>query len=212
MEIETLNPFIIKILISVREEDSISSISKRIGLSYGWTHKWVAELIKNGILKQRWRGVILQADNKLYQRILKFIRANISEISLYYSSLTLFGIRYCFTKTDAVYFWTEGRYNIARYRGFYPVFVKIKKEDYPLFLWYCRKLNLRINAKTGIFYAPSIVENFKFTKKEGYLIEPLSETIRFMQDNIYNFEPALEMVDELYQQGLKIHYRELKDL
>ena len=48
MNINTINPHVIKILISVRENDSISSISKRIGLSYGWTHKWVVELVKEG--------------------------------------------------------------------------------------------------------------------------------------------------------------------
>jgi predicted transcriptional regulator len=56
MKIELLNPHVIKILISLRKEDSISSISKRINLSYGWTNKWVNELIKEGILKEKWRG------------------------------------------------------------------------------------------------------------------------------------------------------------
>jgi len=37
MNIELLNPYVMKILISLRNQDSISSISKRIGLSYGWT-------------------------------------------------------------------------------------------------------------------------------------------------------------------------------
>src|SRR3989344_4477367 len=194
MNINTINPHVIKILISVRENDSISSISKRIGLSYGWTHKWVVELVKEGILKEKWRGVVLQKDNKSYKEILKFIRNNISPTSLYYSVLNLFGIEYCFTKTDAVYFWTEGRYNIARYREYYPIFIKIKPADYSIFLWYCKKLNLKVNAKNGVFYSPEIVDKFKFTKKEEYLIEPLNETISFMKQNIYNFEPALEIV------------------
>src|SRR3989344_1143926 len=166
MNIDTINPYVIKILISVRNKDSISSISKRIGLSYGWTHKWAGELIKEGILKERWKGVVLQKDNKSYQEILKFIRNNLSETGLYYSVLGLFGIEYCFTKTDAVYFWTDGRYNIARYREYYPIFIKIKSEDYPTFLWYCKKLNLKINAKRGVFYSPEKVNKLRFAKKE----------------------------------------------
>src|SRR3990172_9035085 len=113
MKIELLNPYVIKILISLRKEDSISSISKRIGLSYGWTNKWVGELIK--------------------ERILNFIKENLNDVNFYYSVLNLFGIEYCFTKTDAVYVWTEGRYNIARYKEFYPIFVKIQRKDYPIF-------------------------------------------------------------------------------
>lgn len=212
MDIDTINPYVIKILISVREKDSISSISKRIGLSYGWTHKWIAELVKGGVLKERWRGVDLQEHNKMYQGILKFIRNHISETSLYYSVLNLFGIGYCFTKTDAVYFWTEGRYNIARYREYYPIFIKIKSEDYPIFLWYCKKLNLKINAKKGVFYSPEIFDKYKFTKKGEYSIEPLNETISFMKENIYNFEPALEMINEMYKKGLNVKYKEINTL
>ncbi len=212
MNIETINPYVIKILISAREKDSISSISKRINLSYGWTHKWVRELVKEGILKEKWKGVILQENNKNYREILKFIRNNISETSLYYLVLKLSGIQYCFTKTDAVYFWTEGRYNIAKYRDYYPIFVKIRKEDYPLFSWYCKKLNLEINSKKGVFYVPEIIEEFNFTKKQDYFIEPLEETIEFMKKNIYNFEPALEIVYEMYKKGLNIKYKEINTL
>ena len=212
MNIETINPYVIKILISAREKDSISSISKRINLSYGWTHKWVRELVKEGILKEKWKGVILQENNKNYREILKFIRNNISETSLYYLVLKLSGIQYCFTKTDAVYFWTEGRYNIAKYRDYYPIFVKIRKEDFSLFTWYCKKLNLEINSKKGVFYVPEIIEEFNFTKKQDYFIEPLEETIEFMKKNIYNFEPALEIIYEMYKKGLNIKYKEINNL
>src|SRR3989344_1668194 len=129
MKIETFNPYVIKILISLRKEDSISSISKRINLSYGWTNKWVNELIKEGILKGKWRGGVLQEGNESYKRILKFIKENLNDINFYYSVLNLLGIEYCFTKNDAVYIWTEGRYNIARYKEYYPVFIIIKKEN-----------------------------------------------------------------------------------
>ncbi len=207
-----INPYVIKILISARKKDSISAVSKRIGLSYGWTHKWATELVKEGILKEKWRGVVLQEKNKTYKEILGFIKGNVSETSLYYSALSLFGIDYCLTKTDAVYLWTNGGYNIARYREYYPIFIKIKPEDYPVFLWYCKKLNLKINAKKGVFYSPEIVDEFKFVKKGEYLVEPLNETISFMRDNIYNFEPALEMINEMYKKGLKIKYKEMSVL
>jgi len=212
MNIDTINPYVIKILISARDKDSISAISKRIGLSYGWTHKWVKELIKDGILKETWRGVILQEKNKSYQEIIKFIRNSLSETGLYYSVLNLLGIEYCFTKTDAVYFWINGRYNIARYREYYPIFIKITSKNYSTFLWYCKKLNLKINAKKGVFYSPEIVDNFRFVKRGKYSVEPLKETISFMKKNIYNFEPALEMVYEMYKKGLNIKYKEINTL
>src|SRR3989344_1163598 len=168
MKIETINPHVIKILISLRKEDSISSISKRINLSYGWTNKWVNELIKEGVLKEKWRGVILQEDNKAYQSILRFIKENLKDINFYYSALNLFGIEYCFTKTDAVYLWTEGRYNIARYKEHYPIFIKIKNKDYDIFLDYCKRLGLKINSNKGVFYNVEIVEEIKAVRKKDF--------------------------------------------
>lgn len=209
MKIELLNPHIIKILVSLRKEDSISSISKRINLSYGWTYKWVNELIKEGVLKEKWRGIILNEESESYQKVMRFIKENLNDINFYYSALRLFGIDYCFTKTDAVYLWTEGRYNIARYKEHYPVFIKVKKKDYPLFLYYCKKLRLKINSGKGVFYAIEVLEDFKAIKKKSFYVEPLEETIRFMQSNVYNFEPALEMIKEMYGKRLKVKYREV---
>ena len=208
MEIETLNPYVIKILISAREEDSISSISERINLSYGWTNKWANKLIKEGIFREKWRGIILNEKNKQYQNIINFIKDNLNNVIFYYSVLNLFGIKYCFTKTDAVYIWSEGRYNVARYKDYYPIFVKIKKSDYPIFLQYCKKLNLKVNSKKKIFYIVEILKDFKCVKKETYFVDPLNETIDFMQKNIYNFQPGLEIISEIYNKKLNVHYKE----
>ena len=212
MKIETINPYVIKILISLRKEDSISSISKRISLSYGWTNKWVNELIKEGILKEKWRGIVLNEKNKSYKKIISFIKDNLNEINFYYSALQLFGIDYCLTKTDAVYIWTEGRYNIARYKGYYPIFIKIKKGDYPIFLEYCKRLGLKINSNKGFFYVVEVVGDIKAVKKNNFYVDSLEETIDFMQENIYNFEPALEMIKEMYNKKLDVRYKDVNHL
>ena len=212
MKIETLNPYVIKILISLRREDSISSISKRINLSYGWTNKWVNELIKEGILKEKWRGVVLNEENKSYKKIISFVKENLNDINFYYSALQLFGIDYCLTKTDAVYVWTEGRYNIARYKDYYPIFIKIKDKDYDIFLEYCKRLGLKVNSNKGFFYLVEVVEDIKAVKKNNFYVESLEKTINFMQENIYNFEPALEMIKEMYNKRLNVKYREVSYL
>ncbi len=212
MKIELLNPYVIKILISLRKEDSISSISKRINLSYGWTNKWINELIEEGILNEIWRGVILNEKNESYKKIIKFIKGSLIGVNFYYSALQLFGIEYCLTKTDGVYLWTGGKYNIARYKEFYPVFIKIKKRDYPLFLDYCKRLGLKINTHKGIFYIVEVLKDFKSFKKDGFYVEPLNEVIKFMKTNIYNFEPALEMIKEMYSRKLNVKYKEINYL
>ena len=158
-------------MIAARKIDSISAIAKRINVSYGWTHKWVSELMKEGVFREQWRGVTLQEKNRIYREIVKFIKKNIDPVNFYYSILPLLVINYCFTKTDAVYIWTEGRYNIARYKRFYPIFIKIKKADYKIFLGYCKKLQLKINARKGVFYVPEIVEELKSKLLKKFFLE-----------------------------------------
>ena len=212
MKIETINPYVIKILISLRKEDSISSISKRINLSYGWTNKWVNELIKEGILKEKWRGVVLNEKNESYKKIISFVKENLNDINFYYSALQLFGIDYCLTKTDAVYVWTEGRYNIARYKEYYPIFIKIKKGDHSIFLEYCKRLGLKVNSNKGFFYVVEVVDDINAVKKNNFYVEPLEKTIDFMQENIYNFEPALEMIKEMHNKKLNVRHKEINYL
>jgi len=212
MKIEMLNPYVIKILISFRKEDSISSISKRINLSYGWTNKWVNELVREGILKSKWRGYVLNEQNGSYNKIISFIRDSLNEIHFYYSALQLFGIDYCLTKTDSVYVWTEGGYNIARYKEYYPIFIKVKKSNYPIFLEYCKRLKLKIDSYKGAFYVVEVLDDFKAVNKNGFFVESLEETINFMQKNIYNFEPALEMIKEMYNKKINVKYKEINYL
>lgn len=212
MNLDMINPYIMKIVITARKEDSISAIAQRIGLSYGWTHTWVKALVKEGVFKEKWRGIILQEKNKSYISILKFIKNSIPQVSFYYTALQLSGVRYCFTKTDAVYVWTDGRYNLARYKHFYPIFIKIQKEDSLIFKEYCKKLGLKIKASKSVFYMPQPVEHIESVKKKGYSVESLDKSIEFMKENIYNFEPALEMVDEMYDKKLNIKYKEVNFL
>ena len=161
MKIELVNPYVLKILISARKEDSIRAISKRINLSYGWTYKWIQELSNLGIFKLTRTKAYLNENNQYYKRTLKYIKDILTNnVHFYYTVLNLFGIGYCFTKTDAVFIWTRGGYNIARYRDFYPIFIKIKIKDKELLEDYCKKLNLSINKKRGIFYSISCLEDF----------------------------------------------------
>ncbi len=210
MELESINPYVMKILISAREKDSISSISKRINLSYGWTQKWISVLIKEGIFKEEWRGFNLNKNNESYKKIMNFLKKNFSKnIGFYYEVLSLLGIKYSFTKTDAVYIWTDGGYNIARYKNYYPIFIKIKESDYKIFLFYCKKLGLEINSKKGVFYVPEVIKDFTCAKKENQPVDSLDKTIEFMKRYSYNFQPALEMINETYNKKLKIKYKEM---
>lgn len=210
MNLDLINPYVLKILVAVRDEDSINSISDRISLSYGWTHKWVQELAKEGVFRLTRMKVYLNKNSEFYKKTLKYIKSTLySDVQFYYEALSLFGIDYCFTKIDAVFVWTKGGYNIARYKNYYPIFIKVKEKDRYLFDYYCKKLSLKINSKKGIFYKPEFLESVELSYCDDMPVDSLDATIDFMQKNKYSFEPALEMIKEMYNKRIKVEYKEV---
>jgi DNA-binding Lrp family transcriptional regulator len=205
MKLETLNPHVMKIVAACRPEDTISAISRRINLSYGWTHHWVLELEKHGVFRRSGKRLFLKEKSRFYNEVLAFLRNTFKgDTHFHYNVLSLFGIKYCFTGTDAVLIWTDGGYNISRYRNHYPIFVKIAKSDSNIFRFYVSKLGLR----GKIFYDVRFLEDFKVFYHNGTPVDSLEETIRFMRKYVYNFQPALEMVQEKYGKKLGVNYRE----
>ncbi|MFH1592421.1 MAG: hypothetical protein ABIB47_03585 [Candidatus Woesearchaeota archaeon] len=210
MNLELINPYVMKILIAARREDSIRAISGRIGLSYGWTYKWVQDLAQLGVFKLTRMKTYLNENNLFYKRTLSYIKINfLRDVNFYYSVLNLFGISYCFTQTDAVFIWTRGGYNIARYKNFYPIFINVRKRDKKLFEEYCKKLNLSKTSKKRCFYQVYYLDNFDFRYCDGIPVDTLEETISFMKKNKYNFEPALEMIKEMHKKRIKVKYKEI---
>lgn len=200
-----------KIIIAARKQDSINLIAKRINLSYGWTYKWVKELIKIGVFKGFRLKLELNENNQFYKNTLNYIKTNFSkDINFYYSTLNLFGIKYCFTKTDSVFIWTKGGYNISRSKDYYPIFIKIKKDQLEIFNQYYKKLGLKIGSKKGIFYSIEVLEDFQIAYLDKIPVDTLDSTIKFMKKYIYNFQPALEMIKEMYGKKLKIKYKEVE--
>ena len=60
----------------------------------------------------------------------------------------------------------------------------------------------------GIFYVLQPEEDFKIGKINDFFIDPLKQTVKFCRDNIYQYEPALEMLNEMYGLRMNVRYRE----
>jgi len=199
MGLELYNPYVYRILIAVRKTDSIHALANRISLSYGWTYKWVHALMKKGVFKAEKMKIQRQDTNQLYQKMMRGVKEmSRDSVEFYYEAIGLFGISYCFTATDAVFVWTKGAYNIGRYRDYYPVFVKVVKKDKKVFEEYCKKCGLAINKTKGIFYDVEYVDSIVSVQSENIPVDVLDETIAFMKKNYYHFEPALEIIGEMY--------------
>lgn len=210
MKIDLINQHVARIIIAARKEDSIRAISQRIHLSYGWTYKWVQALAKIGVFRLTKTKAYVDEKNKVYRKTMTYIRGVLgSDVSFYYDVLSLFGISYCFTKTDAVFIWTRGGYNIARYKQFYPIFIRIKKDDKEVFEKYCKRLHLNVKKANGIFYEVAYTDKIEAAYVDGIPVDPLAKTIEFMEENSYNFEPALEMIKEMHKKRIKVRYKEV---
>lgn len=208
-----VNPHVMKILISARDVDSINAIAKRTGISFGWAYKWVKELAKAGVFRASRMSLTLNKGSAMYKGTLAYIRKVFgADASFYYSVLPLMGVTYCFTKSDAVFVWTKGGYQIGRSKDYYPIFVKVRAQDKGTFGYYVDKLGLRVNAKRDVFFRPEFAEEFGIEMCSGIPVEPLDDTISFMQKYFYNFQPALEMIQEMYGKKLGVNYKETAQL
>jgi hypothetical protein len=139
-----------------------------------------------------------------------------SSISFAYELVRDAEMKYAFTNVDAVFFWTKGGYNADRFFAFYPIHLKVKKDESENWQEFFKSKGKRshINGKAvketlyGCFYVLYPESRFRAVEVEGFSVIPLEETVEFCKENIYTYEPALEMLDEMYGLGLGVRYRE----
>ena len=123
---------------------------------------------------------------------------------------------YALTGPDAVFLWTKGGYQVDRFFGFYPIHLKVEKEELERWKKFfgSRKQRFQVNGQPiketlfGLFYVLYPEVDFRAEKISGFSVIPLKETVDFCERHIYSFEPALEMLNEMYSLGLKVMYKE----
>lgn len=125
---------------------------------------------------------------------------------------------YALSGPDAVFFWTKGGYQVERFFGFYPIHLKVKKEDLGEWKRFFKLRRQKVYVENqclrqtlfGTFYVLYPEADFKAEEMNGFCVSPLRETVEFCQKNIYAYEPALEMLNETYNLGLHARYSEAK--
>ena len=110
---------------------------------------------------------------------------------------------YALTGVDGVLVWTRGGYNASRFFGYYPIHIKVFSADLPRWRRFLAKngrktfLAGRKPKETvfGVFYLLYPEKKIDAVAREGLMVEPLGETLRFCRENPYTFAPALEMLE-----------------
>jgi hypothetical protein len=135
-----------------------------------------------------------------------------------YDLLNQAGMRYALVGPDAVFFWTKGGYQVDRFFGFYPIHLKVEKRNLGKWerFFVSRKRRFIVEGQPskqtlfGVFYALYPEAGFEAQESGGFWVTSLEDSVKFCQRNIYVFEPALEMLNEMYQLGLQADYMEAK--
>src|SRR3989338_10578991 len=213
---ELINPYVAKILVSAKDRDSIRQISKKIQESYVWTYRWVSELENIGAVRRKKQEVYINKKSSFYRAATKFIKESLAKdlnLNDAYLLPNLSGLEYIFTGIDSVFIWTKGGYNIGRSKNSYPVFIEILEKDKNAWQDYFSKLNIKCSFKNerkkGIYFVISTAETIEKEFCQNMPVLPLDKTVEWAQKYRFNFEPALEMLDEMYHLKLGIKYKEM---
>jgi len=174
-------------------------------------NKVLHDMTKKGLLERfSWGKYRVNSPEEYLTR-----RINVSEA---YDLLNQAGMDYALTGPDAVFFWTKGGYQVDRFFGFYPIHLKVKKDDLRKWkkFFSSRKQRFHVEGQPirktlfGLFYLLYPADDFRTEKVQAFQVDPLKDTVKFCQDKIYTYEPALEMLDEMYGLDLKVSYKEAK--
>jgi hypothetical protein len=126
------------------------------------------------------------------------------------------GRKYALIDSDAVFFWTKGGYNVGKFFGFYLIHIAVYRRELGRWKRFFRERGQRFAVEGepvretlfGPFYVLHPTERINAVEADGSSVLPLKATVEFCKKRIFAYQPALEMLDEMYGLGLGVKYRE----
>ena len=217
MSLDLINPHVTKILLAAQDGDSINRISKKTGGSYGWTHQWIERLESIGVIT-RDDGIHIKDQELIddFRALARSVVRREMDLKDAYLVPNFSGLEYRYSKTDAVYIWTQGGYQIGRNQENYPIFIDVLEEDVDrwkrFFDGFSMEYSVREREGEGIYFVLFPKPGFESEWFENSAVMPLDETVEWAQQYEVNFQPALEMLDRMYDLDLDVTYRERERL
>ena len=201
-----------KIILAASDGDSIRRIAQKIDGTYSWVHSWVERLEEIGVV-ERAGGIHVTApevQERYAQLMAAIARQTPPTVDEAYVLPHFAEMDLAYTRIDAVYVWTHGGYQIARGGDAYSVFMRINDADvrqwrsffdrYEIPFVIDERDDTVIDDTAGSIYYSVYPTSDPIDSEwiDGNPVIPLSETIEYMQEYRWNFEPALEMVADEY--------------
>jgi len=219
MSLDLVNQHVAKILLAAEDGDSISRISQKAGGSYGWTHQWIERLEEVGVV-ERTDGVSVRDDEfrDTFKHVARTVLKRNIDLKDAYLLPNFAGMDYRYSRTDAVFIWTKGGYQIGRNQDDYPLFIDVYDDEIDDWEDHFERFGIdhsvgeRSSEADGIHFVLYPTEDFETEWVENASVPPLEETVEWARQYEANFQPALEMLDGMYDLGLGVTYRERETL
>lgn len=207
-----------KIVLAANDGDSIRRITQKINGTYSWVYSWIERLEEINIVERN-NGVHITATavREGYARLMEAIgRQTVPTMAEIYMIPHFAQMPFSYTEIDAVYVWTHGGYQIARGGDGYPVFVRVQETDVERWETFFQQYGIPTTvderddsiideARSPIYYSlQPTTDSIDREWVDGAPVIPLDETIDYMQEYRWNFEPALQMVADEYEVDIDV--------
>lgn len=202
--LEIIDEAAAKIVLAMKDGDSINQVSKKIGQSYSWTNEWVRTLVDMGVI-ERVDGGFAVVDNEVregFRSVMQAVTRYGIDRDEAYVIPHFAGLPFAFTRIDAAYIWTHGGYQIARDYTDYPVFIAVDEGDVDewreFFATGGIPAFIEERAGSGIYYVLVPVERVEPEWVDGAPVIPLPDAVEWMKRYRANFQPALKIIADEY--------------
>lgn len=214
MGLDFVNRHVAKILLAVEDGDSINKVSEKIDSSYSYTYEWVNRLEAIGVF-ERENGIQI-LDRKFidsFEDVAQTVLKRDLSVGDAYLLPNYAGMEYRYSKTDSVFIWTKGGYQIGRSQSDYPIFIDVYQEDIEDWVGFFHSFGIETSVgerpeTDGIHFVLYPQSEMEIDRVDSASVAPLDETVEWAETYRANFQPALEMLDEMYDLGLGVEYRE----
>jgi len=198
--------------LAASEGDSIRRVAQKIDGTYSWVYTWIERLEAIDVV-ERTDGIRVTAPEVRdgYARSIEAITRQTSPtVDEAYVIPHFSEMDFAYTKIDAVYVWTHGGYQIARGGDAYPVFLRIDDADIEQWRSFFDRYDIpcvigkrddTVVEDTGgsVYYdLYPTTDPIDTEWVDANPVIPLSETIEYVREYRWNFEPALETVADEY--------------
>jgi hypothetical protein len=209
-----------KVVLAAEPGDSVLRVSQKVDEPYETVRQKVKRLEEAGIVETD-EGIRVTAPSvkdSIYQSAAAGARVSPPSVREAYVLPHFADRTFAFTRIDAVYVWTQGGYQVARSLDDYVIFVAVEGPAY----WKNFFADFGMPANDERKSVDEIDGSVQFVVEERDKVEPewiegqpvisLDETVEYMRENFVQFQPAFEILDDMYDElNLDVSYSETKE-